>query len=75
MRLEAVEEELEGHGLTFLPASSVKKEVKAGALVRASAAGEYELSMELRIYRERPEQSRRNKPVALALWDFLTRGS
>ncbi|WP_077034579.1 LysR substrate-binding domain-containing protein [Pelomonas sp. KK5] len=64
---------LEGHGLSFLPASSVKKELKAGALVRAAQVGEYELSMELRIYRERPEQSRRNKPAALALWDFLTR--
>ncbi|MDY0743881.1 LysR substrate-binding domain-containing protein [Paucibacter sp. R3-3] len=63
---------MEGHGLTFLPASSVKKEVKAGTLARAAAAGEYELSMELRIYRERPEQSRRNKPAALALWDFLS---
>ena len=66
---------LEGHGLTFLPASSVKKELKAGALVQAAAPGVYELSMELRIYRERPEQSRRNKPAALALWDFLTGAS
>ncbi|MET0519032.1 MAG: LysR substrate-binding domain-containing protein [Burkholderiaceae bacterium] len=65
---------MEGHGLTFLPASSVKKELKARRLVQAAPAGEFELDMELRIYRERPELSRRNKPAALALWDFLTEG-
>lgn len=63
---------LEGHGLAFLPASSVKKELKARRLVQAAPTGEFELAMELRIYRERPELSRRNKPAALALWDFLT---
>ena len=63
---------LEGHGLAFLPASSVKKELKARRLVQAAPDGGYELSMELRIYRERPETARRAKPAALALWDFLT---
>ncbi|MDC8785525.1 LysR substrate-binding domain-containing protein [Roseateles koreensis] len=62
---------LEGHGLSFLPASSVQQDLRAGRLVQASAAGEFELTMELRIYRERPELSRRSKPSALALWDFL----
>jgi DNA-binding transcriptional LysR family regulator len=62
---------LEGHGVAFLPASSVKKELKSRRLVQATAPGEYELSMELRIYRERPEMARRSKPVAQALWDFL----
>ncbi len=62
---------MEGHGLAFLPASSVKKELAARRLVQAAAPGDYELSMELRIYRERPSVARRNKPVALALWDFL----
>ena len=62
---------LEGHGLAFLPASSVTKELKSRTLVQAAPRGEFELSMELRLYRERPEVSRRNKPVALALWDFL----
>ena len=63
---------LEGHGLTFLPTSSVKQELRAKRLVQAAAPGEFELRMELRMYRERPEVSRRNKPSALALWDFLT---
>jgi DNA-binding transcriptional LysR family regulator len=62
---------LEGHGLAFLPGSSVKKELKSKRLVRASAPGACELSMEVRIYRERPEVSRHLKPGAQALWDFL----
>lgn len=65
---------LEGHGLAFLPGSSVKKELKSKRLVRASAPGACELSMEVRIYRERPEVSRHLKPGAQALWEFL-RGS
>jgi LysR family transcriptional regulator, hypochlorite-specific transcription factor HypT len=62
---------LEGHGLAFLPGSSVKKELKSKRLVRAAAAGSCELSMEVRIYRERPEMARHTKPVAQALWEFL----
>lgn len=62
---------LEGHGLAFLPASSVKKELKAKRLLRAAPPGEHELTMEVRIYRERPELARHTKPGALALWEFL----
>jgi DNA-binding transcriptional LysR family regulator len=62
---------LEGHGLAFLPGSSVEKELKSKRLVRASAPGACELSMEVRIYRERAEVSRHIKPGAQALWDFL----
>lgn len=62
---------LEGHGLAFLPGSSVKKELKSRRLVRAAAPGSCELSMEVRIYRERPEVARHLKPAAQALWDFL----
>ena len=64
---------LEGHGLAFLPASSAKKELKSKRLVRAAAPGQHELTMEVRIYRERPELARHNKAGALALWDFLGR--
>jgi DNA-binding transcriptional LysR family regulator len=63
---------LEGHGLAFLPASAVKNDLKARRLVRASADNEFELTMELRIYRERPELTRRAKPLAGALWEHLT---
>lgn len=62
---------LEGHGLAFLPASSVRKELKARRLVPAAAPGVGELTMEVRIYRERPEVARHAKPVAQALWEFL----
>ena len=62
---------LEGHGIAFLPLSSVKKELKCRRLVRASAPGLHELTMEVRIYRERPELARHNKVGALALWGFL----
>ena len=62
---------LEGHGLAFLPASSVKKELKARRLVKAATDGAYELSMELRIYRERPKVARHVKPAAQALWAHL----
>ena len=62
---------LEGHGLAFLPNSSVKKELKSKRLVRAAAPGTCEVTMEVRIYRERPEMARHIKPGAQALWDFL----
>jgi DNA-binding transcriptional LysR family regulator len=64
---------LEGHGLAFLPASSVRKELRARRLVRAAEQGSYELTMEVRIYRERPELARHPKAQAIALWDFLAR--
>lgn len=62
---------IEGHGLAFLPASSVRKELKSKRLVRAAPPGMHELGMDIRIYRERPELARHAKPGALALWNFL----
>lgn len=62
---------LEGHGLAFLPASSVRQELKARRLVPAAPPGVGELTMEVRIYRERTEVARNAKPAAQALWDFL----
>jgi LysR family transcriptional regulator, hypochlorite-specific transcription factor HypT len=62
---------LEGHGLAFLPHSSVKKELKARRLVAASADPALALTMEVRIYRERPENARMPKPAVQALWDYL----
>ena len=66
---------LEGHGLAFLPASSVRKEVRARRLVAAGAGGGWELTMEVRVYRERPDVARHRKPAAQALWDFVRQGS
>jgi DNA-binding transcriptional LysR family regulator len=62
---------LEGHGLAFLPSSSVRKELKSRRLVAASEQPAHEVTMEVRIYRERPEVARHAKPAAQALWEFL----
>jgi len=61
---------LEGHGLAFLPASSVRKELRGRRLV-AAGPSDYELTMEVRIYRERPEVARHAKAAAQELWGFL----
>ena len=62
---------LEGHGLAFLPASSVRQDLEAGRLVRAAPPGQFELTMATRIYRERPGTLRHAKPAAQALWRHL----
>ena len=62
---------LAGHGLAFLPASSVRQDLKAGRLVPAAPPGVGELTMELRAYRERPALARHPKAAAQALWEFL----
>jgi DNA-binding transcriptional LysR family regulator len=69
---------LEGHGVAFLPSSTVKKELHARRLVpaapqRSGNGSAWEVTMEVRIYRERPESARYAKPGAQALWDFLSR--
>lgn len=61
---------LEGHGLAFLPASSVRKELRARRLA-AAGTSDYELTMEVRIYRERPQVARHVKAAAQELWGFL----
>ena len=66
---------IEGHGLAFLPASSVAKDLKARRLVAAAPPGECELRMEVRLYRERPELARHAKARAGALWEFLRAGA
>ena len=67
---------LEGHGVAFLPASSVKKELRSRRLVPAGPLHEepvhpYEVTMEVRLYRERPDLARHPKVGAQALWEFL----
>jgi len=68
---------VQGHGLAFLPGSSVVQELEQKRLVPAGGllpAQGCQLSMELRAYRELPEQARRSKPGAQALWEFLRDG-
>ncbi len=62
---------LEGHGLAFLPASSVRQALLNRQLVAAAPPGIAELTMEVRLYRELPALARHVKPAALALWEFL----
>jgi len=62
---------LDGHGVAFLPESAVTREVEGGLLARASAAGSWEIEMEIRLYRERPSDARPGKPVVAELWEFL----
>jgi DNA-binding transcriptional LysR family regulator len=62
---------LEGHGLAFLPGSSVKKELRSRKLVPAAPEGQFSIAMDVRIYRERPEMAKHAKPGVQALWDYL----
>ena len=60
---------LEGHGIAFLPFSAVKKELRAKKLVRAGE--QLELTMDIRVYRQRPVSSESEKSHAQALWTYL----
>jgi DNA-binding transcriptional LysR family regulator len=60
---------LEGHGIAFLPLSAVKKELRAKKLV--SAGGNLEMTMDVRVYRERPTSRDSAKSHAQALWSYL----
>ena len=62
---------IEGHGLTFLPLGSVQKELRAGRLVEAAHEDQFRLTMEVRIYRERPSAQRQPKVAAQGLWAYL----
>jgi DNA-binding transcriptional LysR family regulator len=60
---------LEGHGIAFLPQSAVKKELRARKLV--SAGEGLEMSMDIRVYREKPLGKEAAKGAAQALWKYL----
>ena len=60
---------LEGHGIAFLPLSAVKKELRAKKLV--SAGNDLVMTMDVRIYRERPTAKTTGKLHAQALWSYL----
>jgi DNA-binding transcriptional LysR family regulator len=65
---------LEGHGLAFLPESAVIRELKQKQLARADdGSPEWEVQMEIRLYRERPSPQRPGKAVVSRLWDYLSR--
>jgi DNA-binding transcriptional LysR family regulator len=60
---------LEGQGLAFLPRSAVKKEVQEGRLLSAGAG--LEVTMQIRLYREKPSGKHPAKTPAQALWSHL----
>ena len=60
---------LEGHGVAFLPLSAVRKEIKAKKLV--SAGGQLEMTMDIRLYREKPNAKDMPKSHAQGLWNYL----
>jgi DNA-binding transcriptional LysR family regulator len=63
---------LEGHGVVFLPESAVAREVKQKHLARADdGQPDWELNMEIRLYRERPTAQRPGKPIVARLWEYL----
>lgn len=63
---------LEGRGIAFLPESAVARELKQKTLARADGGGsDWEIEMEIRLYRERPSPARPGKPIVGLLWDFL----
>lgn len=58
-----------GHGVAFLPASSVQQALRDGQLVSAAGAGPTcEARLDIRLYRERPGP-RRPKRAAQKFWD------
>ena len=64
---------LEGHGIAFLPYSAVKKELRARKLVSAVTpeSGGLEMTMDVRVYREKPLGKEAPKGSAQALWAYL----
>lgn len=63
---------LEGRGVAFLPESAVTRELKQKQLARADGgAKEWEVEMEIRLYRERPSVQRPGKLIVAKLWEFL----
>lgn len=58
---------LAGHGLAFLPASAVAREVERGEVV-AAGGPEWSLEMEVRLYRDRAN----TRPELMRLWQHLS---
>jgi LysR family transcriptional regulator, hypochlorite-specific transcription factor HypT len=63
---------LEGRGIAFLPESAVVRELKQGSLMRADGdSGQWELDMEIRLYRARPSLEKPGKPIVAKLWEYV----
>lgn len=68
---------VEGHGVAFLPRSAVQRDIKAGRLVSAIPDGsdKWQLSMDVRAYREKPTEVGLQADAAQALWNHLLKES
>ncbi|MEI8325096.1 MAG: LysR substrate-binding domain-containing protein [Betaproteobacteria bacterium] len=66
---------LEGHGVAFLPHSAVRKELRSKKLVSAAPKEllGLETTLDIRVYRERPQANPQPKGAAQALWDYLSK--
>jgi DNA-binding transcriptional LysR family regulator len=63
---------LEGRGIAFLPESAVTREIKQKLLAPAGdGRSEFEIEMEIRLYRERPSAQRPGKAIVARLWEHL----
>ena len=63
---------LEGHGVAFLPESSVVREVRQKHLARADGAQDvWQVAMEIRLYRALPTAQRPGKALVARLWQHL----
>ncbi|HCZ14664.1 MAG TPA: LysR family transcriptional regulator [Candidatus Accumulibacter sp.] len=61
---------LEGHGIAFLPASAVRRELRAGRLVSAGAG--FEARLDIRLYRQvGPQASHKHKRAVDQFWQQL----
>ncbi|MDB5777075.1 MAG: LysR family transcriptional regulator [Herbaspirillum sp.] len=64
---------LEGHGVAFLPESSVSREVRSRQLAPADGGqSAWSVEMEIRLYRERPTAQRGGKAIVDRLWNHLS---
>lgn len=63
---------VEGHGVAFLPESSVSREIRYKQLAAADGGqSAWSVDMEIRLYRERPTGQRSGKPIVDRLWNHL----
>jgi DNA-binding transcriptional LysR family regulator len=64
---------LEGHGMAFLPFSAVHKEIQARKLVQVhlSSGPSLEITMEIRIYRQKIRSKLSSHLYANQLWNKL----
>ena len=60
---------LAGHGLAFLPDALARQDVESGRLIRLP--GGWDVSMDIRVYRERPTLARPAPRRAGQLWQLL----